>query len=74
MPTLTITTSDSEAARLSTAVGALLGLRNINGLQRAATGAEIKDWLVNTVRQRVLDYETQVAMKAVATPAVFEPT
>lgn len=74
MPKLTITTSDSEAARLSTAVGALLGLRGTDGLQRAATGAEIKDWLVSLARQCVLDYETGVARRAVAARAVFEPT
>lgn len=74
MPTLTITTTAGQASRVASAVGMELGLRGSDGLQRDATNAEVKDWLISKARQLVQAHEIRIAQAAVPAPVAFDPT
>lgn len=66
MPTMTITTTVDQAQRIAAAVGRALGL------ERDATGAEVKEFLINHLRCTVHDYE-RLAVYRAATPAPLDP-
>lgn len=74
MATVTITTDAPQDARLAPAFGDLLQLRNASGQQRNATGAEIKAWLIDQLRNVVQQYEDKQAKAAVASPTSFTPS
>ena len=58
MPTVSLTTDATQAARLAAAMGALLGLG------RDATQAEVKAYLVAHLRDIVRERERQAAIAA----------
>lgn len=74
--TLTITTTAPQAARIATAVGAELGLNTggQNPVPRDATAAEVKDWVIQKMRECVQGYELRQSVKAVTPPSAFDPT
>lgn len=75
MATITITTTAAQDARIAPAIGSLLGLTTPGtNTPRNATGAEVKQWLVDDLREATLRYERRVARDAVAEPAPLTPT
>lgn len=68
MPSITITTTTDQAARLSPAYGDKLNLG------RDATQAEVKDALIAEMKSVVRAYEAKQAHAAVVIPADIEPT
>lgn len=73
MPSITITTSAPQAQRLATAFGGFFTLKDAQGNPRAATELEIKAWIVQRLREIVMQYEHDKEAKAI-TVAPFEPT
>ena len=77
MPTMTITTTAPQAARLAEALGRLLGLKDANGAPRDATAAEVKDHVIQGFRNSVHAYERQKATAAAVagiTDTAFDPS
>lgn len=74
MATVTITTTAPQDARLGPAFGDLLQVRNAQGEQRNATVAEVRGWLIEQMRQVVLNYEDRIARAAVPPPSPFDPS
>lgn len=74
MPSMTITTDNSQAQRLATALGRKLDYRNdATGAPRDATGAEIKAYVVDMLRAVTHEYEAeQKRIQNTLTP--FDPT
>jgi hypothetical protein len=68
MASLTITTTAAEDLRLAPAWGAKLGLN------RSATTAEVKAYLIKVLRGAVIEYEVQQAVAALPAPSAFTPT
>lgn len=64
---VTITLTNTEAARFATFVG------QVSGFGRDATAAECKVYIVNAMRDQVQQYEKQIAAAAL-TPIAFDPT
>lgn len=56
MATFSITTPANQDARIAAAFGKILNLKDAQGVQRSATGAEVKqaiiEWLKLSVRER----------------------
>lgn len=56
MATFSITTPANQDARIAAAFGRILNLKDAQGAQRSATGAEVKqaviDWLKLSVREQ----------------------
>ena len=67
MGTLTITTTAPQDARIVDAFGKYLNLG------RDATGAEVKQTVINMLKQVVFDQERQTAVEAVVVPPI-DPT
>jgi hypothetical protein len=59
MAELTITLNDAHVPRVQTAMGALLGVTDGNGDPRDATAEEIRQHLVDYLKDRVLKMEMQ---------------
>ena len=68
MPTISLTFDASNATRIATAFGALLGLG------RDATQAEVKAYLVTHMRDVVRERERQAAIAALGAPSNLEVT
>jgi hypothetical protein len=66
MGTLTINTTAGQDTRIQAAFGARLGTVDGNGDPRDATGAEVKDELINLIKTIVLQYEKNEAASAAA--------
>jgi hypothetical protein len=64
VPTLTIDLPALAAQRVADAVGAALNLRDEAGAERAATIAEVKEYLITFLRHEVRRQETAKAIKA----------
>lgn len=64
MGTLTINTTAGQDTRIQAAFGNRLNTVDGNGDPRDATGAEVKDELINLIKTIVLQYEKQVAATA----------
>jgi len=64
MPTLTITTTQSQADRIAAALGDELGTVDQNNAPRSATAAEVKAEVIRWLRDRVLHQEQSVAARA----------
>lgn len=63
MGTLTINTTAGQDARIQAAFGARLATVDGNGDPRDATGAEVKDEIVNLIKTIVLQYEKNEAAR-----------
>ena len=77
MPSMTITTTAPQAARLATAMGATMRLvDDVTKQPRDATAAEIKAYVVQFLRDTVQHYERNLAVQAAAAASVtaFDPT
>jgi hypothetical protein len=68
MASITITTTGAQDARLTVAFGAYLHPGT------NATAADVKAYLIEHMRQIVLDYERQQALIALPQPADFDPS
>jgi hypothetical protein len=77
MPTLTINTTIEQQARIAAAFGKLLGSVDITDIENPipidATGAEVKEHLMEYMRIQVFKYERQVGADAVVIDPL-EPT
>lgn len=73
MPTLTITTTAQQAQRVADSFGKYYSLRDANDNQRAATEAEVKQYLVGYMKEIVRSAERKAAADAIA-DAPFDPT
>jgi hypothetical protein len=67
MATVTITTTAEQDARIASA------FRKILELNQNPTGAQIKAWLIDRLREAVLNYEREQQRIAI-TVEPFEPT
>ena len=77
MPTMTITTTAGQAARLAEALGRLHGLKDGSGQPRDATAQEIKDFTIQGFRNAVHAYERQkntATACAAITDTAFDPS
>ena len=63
MPTLTITMTTAQAARVSSAFGKQLNTVDGNGNQRNATTTEVKEQVIQFIKEAVLSRERQAATK-----------
>jgi len=59
MAQLTITIDDAHVPRVQTAMGLLLGVTDANGDPRDATAEEVRQHLVDYLKDRVLKMEMQ---------------
>lgn len=75
MAVMTITTTSAQDAKIVVAFGKALGLRDVNGVPRNATGAEVKAATVDFIRQTVFADERKTAADAAIAPVVvIDPT
>lgn len=75
MASMTITTDNGQALRLAAAVGRALRLKDAQDNSRSATGAEIKVYTIQFLRDTVRVQEQEAAREAVTLPNdPFEPT
>ena len=75
MPSMTITTTAPQAARLAAAMGATMRLvDDVTKQPRDATAAEIKTYVVKFLRDTVQHYERNQAAQAIPAPSAFDPT
>ena len=72
MATLTITTTAPQDARIVSAYGKFLGTVDGNGDPRNATGAEVKQAVINSIKQVVFDQEHKAALEAISLDT-FDP-
>ncbi len=63
MAQLVITIPDDKVTRVRTA----FGHSGLNGAWVLATTADVQDWMLTQVKQRVRDYEAQSAVVAIET-------
>ena len=68
MPSITITTDAENAARLASAIGLLLDLKDVNNMPRSATLAEVKALIVNNLKAVVRQQERQTAEASLPVP------
>ena len=68
MPTLSITTTAAQAARIQKALGLHLGLTDEEGVNRPASAAEIREWLVGHIRNIVEAQELAAICATVTIP------
>lgn len=61
MATLTINTTAVEDARIASAVGLTLRLTNADGTMRSATGLEVKQYIIGSIRDLVRQREAEAA-------------
>lgn len=75
MPQLTINTTNAQAKRISVAVGRELSLQTNDEphLERDATAAEVKQYLIQFLRETVLNVEANKA-EAIARAAIPDLT
>jgi hypothetical protein len=66
--TMTINTTTAQDARIAPAVGSILGLG------RDATAAEVKAWVIEYIKQSVLDYERRKNIEQFVPPQFATPT
>ena len=69
MPTLTIVTTAAQAQRVADAFGKSLDLKDANDQPRAATNAEVREYLVKAIKDVVRSVEQREA-EAAAVAAV----
>lgn len=70
MATITITTPANQDTRIAAAIGQRLNLRDASNAPRSATGAEVKQWLVDQMKlcvREVEAYNARVAADASVT-------
>jgi len=70
MATLTISTTAPQDARIVAAYGKYLGTTDGNGDPRNATAAEVKQAIINNIKQVVFDQEHKAALAAVSTGTI----
>ena len=71
MSSITLTIPSNQDARVLAAIGQRLGLVDGNGVQRSATGPEVKQWLLDDLKTCVLEvelYQARVAASAGVSP------
>ncbi len=73
MPSTTINYTASEGQRIAAAVGLIKNLKDVNGDPRSATAQECKEFIIERLRQFVLDQERQQAAQAI-TDIPLDPT
>lgn len=70
MAQLTITVPDAQVPRVQTAFGAVLDLRDGNGDLRDATADEVRQYLVDKLKQIVRLHESQEATETAVAAVV----
>ena len=68
MPDITLSLTPAVAARVGIAFGGYWHLKNPDGMPRAATAAEIKEYLIRQLRAVVIQQERRTAESAL--PAI----
>lgn len=64
MATLTITTTASQDSRIASAFGRYMNLKDANNQPRNATGAEVKQAVIDWLKMTVRETEQAVAREA----------